>query len=180
MSRLWPVPIPKLKYMNLINRSLMILGLSAVATAMAGDSKTETIKKFAAADPTISKDLKATDDKAWLADCPKPQVIRLFELPDPGVENCLLIYRARLKSQGLEGQAYLEMWCRFPGKGEFFSRGLQNTLSGSNDWASYETPFFLKKGEKPDLLKLNLVVKGTGKVWIKDVEILKAPLPKGK
>jgi hypothetical protein len=92
----------------------------------------------------------------------------------------MVIYRARLKSEAVDGQAYLEMWCRFPGKGEFFSRGLANPLSGSNNWASYETPFFLKKGETPDLIKLNLVVKGTGKVWIKDVELLKAPLPSTK
>jgi hypothetical protein len=92
----------------------------------------------------------------------------------------MVIYRARLKSEAVDGQAYLEMWCRFPGKGEFFSRGLSNPLSGSNNWASYETPFFLKKGETPDLIKLNLVVKGTGKVWIKDVELLKAPLPSTK
>jgi hypothetical protein len=69
------------------------------------------------------------------------------------------------------------MWCRFAGKGEFFSRGLQNPVTGSNDWASYETLFFLKKGENPDLIKLNLAVKGTGKLWVKDVELLKAPLP---
>ncbi|PYJ02904.1 MAG: hypothetical protein DME25_14580, partial [Verrucomicrobia bacterium] len=56
-------------------------------------------------------------------------------------------------------------------------RALDNTVTGSNDWASYETPFFLKKGEKPDLIKLNLVLKGPGKVWVKDVELLKGPLP---
>jgi hypothetical protein len=166
--------------MNLINRLLMFLSLSAAATAVAADSKTEPIKTFSVSEPTISKDLKVTDDKAWLVETNKAQVFRLFEVADPGVENCLVIYRARLKSEGLDGQAYLEMWCRFPGKGEFFSRALQNTISGSNDWASYETPFFLKKGEKPDMIKLNLVVKGSGKVWIKDVEILKAPLPKTK
>jgi hypothetical protein len=50
-------------------------------------------------------------------------------------------------------------------------------VTGSNDWASYEIPFFLKKGEKPDLIKLNVVLKGGGKVWIKDVQLLKGPLP---
>ena len=68
----------------------------------------------------------------------------------------------------------------FPGKGEFFSRGLESPVSGSNDWGSDETPFFLKKGEKPDLIKLHLVVKGTGKIWVKDVELLKGPLPSGR
>ena len=101
-------------------------------------------------------------------------------MENPGVEHCLVTYRAKLKTENLTGQAYLEMWSRFPGKGEFFSRGLAHAVSGSNGWASYETPFILKKGEKPDLIKLNLVVKGAGKVWVKEVELLKGPLPAGQ
>ncbi len=147
--------------------------LAAVATN-AADAK--LLKKFSATDQTISRDLKNEGD-AWGQQVSEAQTIRLFEVAEPGVEDCVLMYRARIKTEGLKGQAYLEMWCRFPGKGEFFSRGLQNPVTGSNDWASYETPFFLKKGEKPDLLKLNLVVKGTGKVSVKDVELLTAPLP---
>lgn len=134
------------------------------------------MKAFTTADPAISKDLTVTQNKAWLADCKKAQTIRLFEVEKPELEQCMVTYRAKLKTENLTGQAYLEMWCRFPGKGEFFSRELANPVTGSNDWASYETPFFLKKGEKPDLIKLNVVVKGIGKVWIKDVELLKSPL----
>jgi hypothetical protein len=40
------------------------------------------------------------------------------------------------------------MLCRFPQFGEAFSRGLDKTVSGSNDWASYQIPLFQKKGEK--------------------------------
>ena len=158
---------------------LLGLGLAAVLPASAGKSnqKVETLKTFTSADHTISKEVVVTDEKAWLADCKKEQVIRLFEVPEPGVEQCMVTYRAKLKTEGLAGPAYLEMWCRFPGRGEFFSRGLDNVVTGSNGWASYETPFFLKKGEKPDLIKLNLVVKGAGKVWVKNVELLKGPLP---
>ena len=89
-----------------------------------------------------------------------------------------MVYRASLRSEGLVGQAYLEMWCVFPGQGEAFSRGLNNVLTGSNDWATYQTPFFLKAGEEPDLIRLNLVVEGKGKVFIKDIELLAGPLPK--
>lgn len=166
--------------MNKTKYTIMMMTLLAAIGATGKSQKTQTLKTFSTSDPTISKDLRVTDDKAWLADCAKPLVIRLFEIANPGVEDCMVIYRAKLKSEGLEGQAYLEMWCRFSGKGEFFSRGLQNPLSGSNEWASYETPFFLKKGENPDLIKINLVVKGTGKVLIKDVELLKASLPSRK
>jgi len=158
--------------------SLVIAGLLAALAATAGPKQqAQTVKTYTTADPAISKDLAVTEDKTWLADCKKAQTLRLFEVENPGVEQCVVTYRAKLKTENLTGQAYLEMWCRFPGKGEFFSRGLANPVTGSNDWASYETPFFLKKGEKPDLIKLNLVVKGAGKIWVKDVELLKSPLP---
>ena len=158
--------------------SLFVVALLAALSATAGPKQNvQTLKTFTTADPAISKDLTVTEDKAWLADCKKAQTIRLFEVENPDAEQCMVIYRAKLKTENLTEPAYLEMWCRFPGKGEFFSRDMEHTVTGSNDWASYETPFFLKKGEKPDLIKLNLVVKGTGKVWIKDVELLKSQLP---
>ncbi len=38
-------------------------------------------------------------------------------------------------------------------------------------------PFFLQAGQKPDLIRLNLVVAGKGRVWIDDVRLLRQPLP---
>ena len=161
--------------------SILVAALLAALPATAGPKpQAQTMKTFTTADPAISKDLTVTEDKAWLADCKKAQTIRLFEVEKPEVEQCMVTYRAKLKTENLTDDAYLEMWCRFPGKGEYFSRGLEHTVTGSNGWASYETPFFLKKGEKPDLIKVNVVVKGTGKVWVKDVELLKSPLPVGQ
>jgi hypothetical protein len=167
--------------MKTAKHSLLIAGLLAALAATAGPKQQpQTMKIFTTTDPAISKDLVVTEDKTWLADSKKAQTFRLFEVENPGVEQCIVTYRAKLKTEGLTEPAYLEMWCRFPGKGEFFSRGLAHAVTGSNDWASYETPFFLKKGEKPDLIKLNLVLKGAGKVWVKDVELLKGPLPSGQ
>jgi len=106
----------------------------------------------------------------------EPTTIRLFETGDIDIENTRLIYQAKVRTENVEGQVYLEMWCHFPGKGEYFSKGLMNPLSGTNDWTSAETPFFLKKGESPDNVKLNLVVDGKGTVWIDDIRLLKGPL----
>jgi hypothetical protein len=102
--------------------------------------------------------------------------VRLFELGDIDVENARLIYQAKVRTEGVEGQVYLEMWCHFPGKGEFFSRGLQTPLTGTTNWTTEETPFFLKKGENPDNVKLNLVINGKGTAWIDDIRVLKGPL----
>jgi len=106
----------------------------------------------------------------------QPTVVRLFEVSGIDVEEARLIYRAKVRTEGVEGQVFLEMWCHFPDKGEFFSRGLQTPLTGTTHWTTEETPFFLKKGEKPDFIKLNLVVNGKGVAWIDDVRLLKGPL----
>jgi hypothetical protein len=142
-----------------------------VETGAAEIPAVTTWKRFATSDPTISKDLLVVENDAWVANCTAPQTIPLFEVPDPGVENCTVTYRAQVRTEGLKGRAYLEMWCRLPGLGESFSRGLDHVATGSTDWSSYETPFFLKQGEKPDLIRLNLVVEGTGRVGIRNIEV---------
>lgn len=106
----------------------------------------------------------------------KPAVIRLFETGDLDVEDARLVYRAKVRCENIEGQVFLEMWCQFPGKGEFFSRGLHNTISGTTDWTSLEAYFFLKKDENPDNIRLNLVINGKGVAWIDDIRLLKGPL----
>jgi hypothetical protein len=133
----------------------------------------ETITKEGVSfDPEVSTDgngtLKITADG--------PRVVEMFRTGDLDLENTRLIYRARLKTQGVEGQVYLEMYCDFAGKGSFFSRGLQSPLTGTTDWTTVETPFFLKKGENPDDVALNLVFTGKGTAWIDDIELLRAPL----
>jgi hypothetical protein len=106
----------------------------------------------------------------------EPSVVRLYETGDIDLEGAALVYQAKLKTEDLQGRAYLEMWCHFEGKGEFFSRGLDSPLSGTNNWVSVEVPFFLKAGENPDNVKLNIVGEGTGTVWVDDIRLIKRPL----
>ncbi len=106
----------------------------------------------------------------------EPATFRLYETGDIDVENARLIYQARIRTEGVEGQVYLEMWCHFAGKGEFFSRALHAPLTGTVEWTSQETPFFLRKGENPDNVKLNLVVNGKGTAWIDDIRLVRGSL----
>lgn len=154
----------------------MLRWLASLFKAPRPSGPPQSIRLFRTADPTIARTNVAVHEEAWLIDAKERQTFRLFDVEDLDVQQCLITYRARIRSDGLEGRAFLEMWCRFPGRGEFFSRGLHQTVTGTTDWASYEIPFFLKKGQKPDLIKLNLVVEGIGKVWIKDIELLRTPL----
>ena len=106
----------------------------------------------------------------------EPTTFRLYETGDIDVDDSRLVYQARVKTREVEGEVYLEMWCHFPGKGEFFSRGLHAPVSGTVDWTTQETPFFLRKGENPDNIKLNVVINGTGTAWIDDVRLVRGSL----
>lgn len=124
----------------------------------------------------IDKTISSDGNGSLRIDATRPTTVRLFETGDVDIENARLIYQAKVRTQNAEGQVYLEMWCHFPGKGEFFSKGLMTPLTGTTDWTTVETPFFLKKGQNPDNVKLNLVIGGKGTVWIDDIRLLKGPL----
>lgn len=136
-----------------------------------------TIKRFVKADTPIAKTGVREEDGGWRIESPDARTVRLFEIDKPGVEQATLMYRCRLRTEDVRGRVYLEMWVRLPGHGEFFSRGVDHAVSGTNGWASYQTPFFLQKGQRADLIRLNLVFDGGGgTVWIKDIEVEKTPL----
>jgi len=124
-------------------------------------------------DPRISADGKGS----LRVDANGEMTVPLFEVTDVSVDEAILIYQASLQSQNLDGRAYLEMWVRIPGKGEFFSRALDRSVTGTMSWMTTAAPFFLQAGQKPDLIRLNLVVQGKGKVWIDDVRLLRTGLP---
>lgn len=135
----------------------------------------KSLKRFNRADQPIDSASVEWTDEALRIGAKDGLTIHLFEVEDPRVEQCMVTYRAKMKSEGLTKPAYLEMWCRLPGRGEFFSKGLQQVLRGTTGWASYEIPFHLKSGQCPDLIKLNVVLESGGTVWLKDIELLQTP-----
>jgi hypothetical protein len=154
----------------------MLEWLKSIFSAPRPSGPPETIRVFRTTDRTLTQDSVAVAKDGWMIDSNEPRTIRLFEVEAPQAEQGLLTYRAKLRTEALTGRAFLEMWCRFPGRGEFFSKGLHHAVTGTTDWTSCETPFLLKKGQRPDLIKLNLMVEGRGKVGIKDVQLLRTPL----
>jgi serine/threonine protein kinase len=134
------------------------------------------IREFSTDVPVLFGDVTVSGDH-WMIDAQQTQTVRLFEVSEPDVEPGVLFYQAELKADGLDGLVYLEMWCRFPGQGEFFSRSLNEAISGTTDWVPSQTPFLLEKGQQPDLIRLNVVVEGTGRVEVRNVRLSHAPAP---
>ena len=121
----------------------------------------------------IDKEISSDGNGSLKIVSESPTVIQLYETGDLDVEDATLIYSAKVKTENVQGQVYLEMWCAFEGKGEYFSRGLDKAIAGTNDWQTLETNFLLNSGENPDNVRLNLVVAGTGTVWIDDIKLVK-------
>jgi hypothetical protein len=134
------------------------------------------LKSFTPAEQTIARQGVTAAQGQWAIEAAETVTVCLYEVPNPGVEQCVVNYRAELRTEDVKGRAFLEMWCRLPGRGEFFSKGFTNAVKGTCEWASYEIPFYLKAGQKPDLIRLNLVIEGGGKVWLRRLELLTTPL----
>ena len=124
---------------------------------------------------TYDRDICTDQTGSLRIEATGPTTVQLYETLDLDVEDARLVYQGQLRCRELEGQAYLELLCHFPDKGDYFSRALDVALSGTTAWTSQQTALDLKPGENPDNIKLNLVVKGSGVVWIDDLRVLKEP-----
>ena len=136
----------------------------------------ERVRDFGLSDGTVDVEGLWIEGDGWGIEVEEGRSFRLFELEIPGLEQCFLTYRAMIKVEELNGRAFLEMWCRLPGGGEFFSKGFNNALTKPCDWVDCGIPFYLKKGQKPDLIRLNINIEGKGRLLIKDVELLQTPV----
>lgn len=165
---------------------LFMVTAAATVTYMARSggilaSKPQMMRQFRPSDETISQDGVTSELGGWRIDATEARTIRLFEVEIGNIDDCVLLYQAKLKSEGLgEGDAYLEMLCHLPGDvdADYFSRfGQLDPITGTTNWTSCETPMFLQQGQLPDVVRLNLVVSGKGNVWIKDVVLTTKPMP---
>lgn len=142
-----------------------------IVTASLSAENVTSLQSFDASATPIAQDGVESADGGWKITAEQTRSVRLFEVKEPALRPGRIWYRAEMKTEDVRGQAYLEMWVRIPGLGEFFSKGLASAVSGSNGWAEYEIPFLLTDGQQPDLVRLNLSVEGGGTVWIRNIEL---------
>jgi hypothetical protein len=74
-------------------------------------------------DVSIDKEISSNGKSSVKMIAKSPTTFKLFETGPIDVDNARLIYKAKVRTDNVKGQTFLEMWCSFPGKGEFFSRG---------------------------------------------------------
>jgi hypothetical protein len=150
--------------------------LLTTAPSMAGEVKRLGLDDPSSASPqvTADSDVKVEGQSALRITTRWPATVTIGEVGDIDVENARLVYTAKVKCE-IEGSAYLEMWAHLGGN-RYFSRGMNDAVGNSSDWKTIRTPFLFQQGQKPDKVTLNLVINGTGTVWIDDVVLLEEPL----
>jgi len=107
--------------------------------------------------------------------CAQPGIYRLFRVNKPPIEGVTLIYKAFVRSRELQGEAMLEMRVKIHDK-LYYSRGKLKKISGTSEFTELDTLFFLKRDHLPDFIQLNVVVNGTGTIWVDDIRLYAGPL----
>lgn len=102
--------------------------------------------------------------------------LRLYRLDDLGLVQGAVVFTGFLRSRGLDGRAVLELWCR-PAEGEAaFVRGYGSAVSGDSDWTPQEVRFSNPAlCRNPVSIELNVLIEGSGSVWIDDLRLWSVP-----
>ena len=154
---------------------LAILGLF-VNVVSAQELKKLSLDDASVASPKIETDarVKSEGKSSIKITATWPTTVSLGEVAAIDIENAKLVFKAKVKTE-LDGVAFLEMWAHVGG-GQYFSRGMNDSVKGKSDWKTIQTPFLFQKGQRPEKVTLNLVINGRGTVWIDEVTLSKEPL----
>lgn len=130
----------------------------------------------------IDGEITADGNGSLAVETDSPLTVELYRVRDIDLDNTRVVYKARLKTQDLAGSddmkgiAYLEMKATFPDGEELVARGPRIPPSGTTDWGPGDAILYIDKGESPREIELNMVVDGTGKVWVDDIVLEYRPL----
>jgi serine/threonine-protein kinase len=174
---------------------VMTVPLSPAAPASNGPNQVQTIetvlKKF---DPKTDKPFQteladrhaSIEGDSWRIDAKKAPAsgpgftlfapdIRLFELPKQNIQQSTIVLRFKMKSEKLTTNACVGFkvggqptWREGP---EFNA-----DVIGTTDWKNYEV-FNSCKDSVPTDIAVLANIGGTGTIWLKDIELVKIPLP---
>jgi len=123
----------------------------------------------------LDKSVSSDGDGSILIATQEPVTVRFFEGKLPG-ENCKYTYKVKLKTEKLNGDAYLTMDVNYPSGGsQNVRQDVQQYLSDTNDWTPSEITISAPN-QKPASVVLNVVVDGDGKVWVDDLHLIATPL----
>jgi hypothetical protein len=106
---------------------------------------------------------------------PVGTLLHLVTINRPPLSAPRYVVTGEVRYEGVEGQAYFEMWSAFPDGERYFSRtldagGMLASLHGDSKWRRFALPFVYNAATGsapiPSRLEINFVLPGRGTVWI--------------
>jgi hypothetical protein len=169
------------------NRTAFLgLGLLLLLVGCGGDSGPVELREFPAesleglVEPeavVFDEDVTSDGNGSLRVTVADTTTVRLYEIPGLDVDDALLTFNADLRAEEMAGHAYLEIIVRSH-KGEYFMRSYASPVTGTTDWTQRRTGYVLRKDERPDRVRLNLVLHGAGTVWIDNMVLAREEAPK--
>ncbi len=108
------------------------------------------------------------------------RVVRLFEVAEPENQECVLACRAHIKTVDIKEGVSLRLGFNRQtdvlGIKSDYTTFQSATVSGTTDWKVYEVRYHFKKEQYPGTINVNIEFQSSGILWIKDVELLQAPV----
>jgi len=105
--------------------------------------------------------------------------ITVLTIDRPGISTARYALTGQVRYDQVDGTGYLELWNYFPNGGQYFSRTLAETgpmmkLHGTSSWRSFTLPFDATGAPPPTKLVLNVVLAGSGVVYLGPVKLTEA------
>jgi len=104
--------------------------------------------------------------------------VTFMVIDEPRVTRAVYALVGRVRTENVEGSAYLEMWSHFPGGGRYFSRTLGEDgpladLGGTQARRRFVLPFYNKAdAPPPERLTVSVVFAGPGTVYLDSVRLM--------
>lgn len=177
-----PIKEDQMKANGLLVAATLALLVATMGCSKKGPGAPSDIEYFAcdSMDKVVTTDLVAFDP-GFSADgkgslkvtVEQPATVQLFEVPAPEAESAKYVFRAKVNMKDLLGDANLQMIIHFKNGGEV---NAYQTVRSPGAWTPMEVFGIVQKGQKPDMVRLNLLVNGTGTCWVDDVHLVQQPL----
>lgn len=109
-------------------------------------------------------------EPAWV-EATGPGTFLVLEVENPRPGSHLYRLAGRIRYEKVEPPGYVEMWSRFADGKAYFSRTLAESgpmgkIAGTGKEREIVLPFHSRPGQLPTRLTVNIVLPGTGKVWL--------------
>jgi hypothetical protein len=170
------IPPSLLKTARFFDLSQVFDDLVDLFTVPCTENSETVIRRFDTRRPVLAAGKVDIVNHMWVLSPDRNQRTPFFKVSCPGLQDCEVTFRLKVKSNFLDGWVFPEMRCEYLDGEEETVRDADQVLRRTSDWTVRELSFRVYGGEAPIFYKLNIISSGKGCIFVKDVELVKKKL----